>query len=431
MAASLKTSRFNYYARVQDGFLAFNARTGTFALVSEKIHNRLTSSQPLRMREPLAGKLESMGFAYRNDEVGPIQRRFFERKPQGDSLYITILPSLQCNYSCNYCYQDQADKKHIMTIETQQGVLRYVHKHMTGGIKNIKCTWYGGEPLLFKDIVLRVSDELNAMAIAAGGKLNMSIITNGSLLSSDTVKALVLKGLEHAQVSFDALLSDGNRKRGLLDSSGKPSAILQNCMAAREFVEIKARVNVTRTNLSELHRMYEVLEEYGLGDCYHIARVIDYRKSETCTKESTFEVSELEFIDLFKLSFRSPKSIHRIFEMLTPRSQFCGATGGRSLVIDPHGNVSYCWHSSATPLEAVGNVNDSVQKWDDSEVYQKWSDYSPFKSSRCTHCAALPVCMGGCPHHRIFENVCKPQCMIDEQIIQFYVNKIAENLNYS
>ena len=65
-------------------------------------------------------------------------------------LYLVIMPTEQCNFRCEYCYETHEKGK--MSKKTQDALIRYVQKNIyryTG----LNVGWFGGEPLEALDVI--------------------------------------------------------------------------------------------------------------------------------------------------------------------------------------------------------------------------------------------------------------------------------------
>ncbi len=120
-------------------------------------------------------------------------------------LSITLSLTYRCNsrcIMCNYWDMNGDAKSELSTVEVRN-ILCQADKI---GIKN--CTFYGGEPLLRKDIF-----ELVACAHSLG--IKTSIITNGLLLDKGRAQRLIENGLNSLKVSIDAVGEEFDRIRGI------------------------------------------------------------------------------------------------------------------------------------------------------------------------------------------------------------------------
>lgn len=69
-------------------------------------------------------------------------------------LYFTILPTNNCNFRCVYCYE--SNKEEYMDDQTENNILEFLRKNIKK-YKKLRLNWFGGEPLLEKKRVLRMS----------------------------------------------------------------------------------------------------------------------------------------------------------------------------------------------------------------------------------------------------------------------------------
>ena len=102
-----------------------------------------------------------------------------------------------------------------MSSETQESVIGFfatqmnkVLAHTSEPLLKASVSWYGGEPLLAKDIVLNMSQRMRKVAERIGGAAEFLMVSNCSLMDRSTAKALSDVGLKSVQVSFDALHGD-------------------------------------------------------------------------------------------------------------------------------------------------------------------------------------------------------------------------------
>jgi uncharacterized protein len=444
-------SRYNFFVDRPDGVVGYNARTGTFAHFSLEVADLLRGTAPIPDSDEVESLIE-MGFVHDGSEL----RQVIEAYLGGDTsrdLSLTIAPTLACNRSCTYCYQNNYRTDQVMSTETQDQVVRYVVREVQRGRRQVGLTWYGGEPLIAKDVVLGLSRRLREGVEAHGGSLSpLSIITNGVLLDGDTAEALKMVGIETAQVSFDALIDDGRDRRGVLDPDGGLSIILRHALEARAHMSVSIRVNVTRSGLPQVERMLEVLREHGLGESVHLARAEDLDgEAGAITEPTGFRyrpdrkiiplrvvrdadaLSRPEFARAdVQISRESPEFIDVVQRELTPVSgAFCGATNGTLIVIDPDGDISRCWNSAGVKSEAIGNVNDLTATDAQAATETKWKGYVPFTYDSCETCRVLPLCKGGCSHPRVIMDSPTPPCESIKFTIDEYVSFIGRHLDCS
>ena len=67
------------------------------------------------------------------------------QRTQTEFMHLTIAPTMDCNFRCHYCFQN--NKRHSYM---QPDVMEAIVKHVASqtGLKRIRLTWFGGEPLM-------------------------------------------------------------------------------------------------------------------------------------------------------------------------------------------------------------------------------------------------------------------------------------------
>ncbi|MBR0405407.1 MAG: SPASM domain-containing protein [Eggerthellaceae bacterium] len=104
-------------------------------------------------------------------------------------------------------------------------------------------------------------------------------------------------------------------------------------------------------------------------------------------------------------------SIHSLFSK--GRGHYCGAHIIWSVGIDDKGNLQKCWEAIDKPWMSFGTAHD----WDPADPFATASKpdsltmylntASPVPDEECRECMWLPMCVGGCPHKRLFgERLC-------------------------
>ena len=87
--------------------------------------------------------------AYYN-QISALMRAYSKKK---EVRGYTILPTLDCNARCVYCYEE-GTKPVSMSSETVEQTIRFIRNNCGGS--EVKLSWFGGEPLLRPDIIDRI-----------------------------------------------------------------------------------------------------------------------------------------------------------------------------------------------------------------------------------------------------------------------------------
>lgn len=447
----IAVSKYNSFVDRPDGVMGYNARTGVFALLADEVAGALRSGA-VPSNPNVTDELVDLGFLHRKSEIDELIELYSSQAGTGEALSLTLVPSLGCNKACPYCYQDEYRTEHKMSAEVQDAVIDYVRrKSEAKGVHTLDVIWYGGEPLLAKEIVLSLSRRLHALGKEVGFAVPpMKIVSNGLLLSVDVAQELVSVGITAVQVSFDALVETGRTTRGVVAPNGRFSKILENVCAIQDLMSVNVRINVGNANRGDVPLMREHIRGAGFRGQINLARISDYEGEAGCRvdkfgqrnrvgqrTEATAQVIEdqdtlrrREFADFERVMMRdTPGAIDYMAKRLTPKKHFCGATTGNFIVIDSSGDLSRCWLSAGSASERIGNVVDICMDLASLSVEDaRWAAASPFRFRECLSCKALPLCMGGCSHSRVFMDAKRPPCESIKFQLDAFVKEIGSHL---
>ena len=111
------------------------------------------------------------------------QRYAFLHRPP--SLFIMVVTN-RCNLACVYCHaqaQAVAQKDWDMSEEVLRGTVEFFFSVPTGGRRDLRIEFQGGEPLLRYDLIQHAMDYANQLGESAGLKTHFSIVTNLTLMT--------------------------------------------------------------------------------------------------------------------------------------------------------------------------------------------------------------------------------------------------------
>lgn len=174
---------------------------------------------------------------------------------------LILLPTERCNFRCTYCYEDFILGK--MSEKTQVGIERFLANRIPD-LSQLQLSWFGGEPLVAKDVVLRLSSYAHRLCESAGVELSGGLTTNAFLLSKSLFEDLVSFRQNFFQITLDGYgaMHDAVRKRA--GGKGSFDRIWANLLDAKEVsadFHIQLRIHVRRENAEELPVLMRALGE--------------------------------------------------------------------------------------------------------------------------------------------------------------------------
>jgi uncharacterized protein len=172
-------------------------------------------------------------------------------------LKLTLLPTEQCNFRCRYCYEDFKIGKMTPRVVS---AIKSLLTNRGPELERLDISWFGGEPLVAKEIVHDIQAHAFDVCEQYGVHLNASMTTNGYLLNADTLQTLSKIGVKHFQISLDGKEDVHNKNRVLASGAGTFDKIWNNLLsAARTDIpfEIALRIHITAQNLYNVEDFVE------------------------------------------------------------------------------------------------------------------------------------------------------------------------------
>ena len=377
------------------------------------------------------------------DEIGTVakvKRCFLERnlKPN-NSLGLVLLVTNGCNLGCVYCFEGRNKPLIKMGEDVFGKILEYVEsKARQGLLNNLHISWYGGEPLLYPQLIREYSDKIMSLCEKYNIDYAANIITNGVNLTQENVALLEAAKVRSIQITLDGDRNVHDRKRPFLHSDKSSfDIILKNLHHLKgEPIEVSIRINTDREVFASVEGLLKKLIENEIWP--HQKNFILYLAFTCGTHEYQDEslLSSPEFYDaVFK--FRNMK-----FRLLTewavkngqepPKFKIkypkithnvCGTLNSvDSLVIDASGNISKCWEHINSPDVVVGTVHEGIDRVMQSTKYQ--TVISRFDiPEECKLCKTYPICEERfCPDHN-FNVRTSRKCMWKYQLPIYMKNQ--------
>jgi uncharacterized protein len=406
----VKPSRYNHWYRVDDReILGYNALTTALVRLTDDEFDCFQDfcDRPAddffaeRGAEPLRKQLVDTGLIIADDvdELARIAGYHRLARQQRNQLSLTVIPTLACNFRCNYCFSYA--KPGRMNGTVQDDLVRFTERRLDG-VQSFTISWYGGEPLLCLPIIERLAGRLHGACEQRGvTRPGDSIVTNGYLLTRRAADRLKGAGVARAQVTLDGGSRAHNARRPL--ANGRPTfdRILENLSAVADVLDIQVRINVDRSNADTAVGALDALAAAGLQH-----RVVPYfghvqAFSDLCSDIAGTCLSGREFSELdFELT---KQALVRGFDGFPyPRSSLhgrCIADNPLGFVVAPDGLLFKCWaEASQGSYWSVGHVADDVRSERQEINHKLFEGADALKNEGCRACRVLPLCMGGCPH---------------------------------
>jgi uncharacterized protein len=175
---------------------------------------------------------------------------------------LILLPTEKCNFRCTYCYEDFELGK--MSEETQRAIELFIDNRMEG-LELLKFSWFGGEPLVAKDVVLRLSRYAKQKCDEHGVKFQGGLTTNAYVLDQELARELISLNQDFFQITLDGWKEAHDVLRQRADGRGTFDVIWNNLLGLKALdlkFEVCVRVHVRRDNIENLEIL---MREFALA----------------------------------------------------------------------------------------------------------------------------------------------------------------------
>jgi len=434
----MRASIFNISAPFPetDEILLFNTSTGALISVPSGVGDlvgRLTTPggaigdiSPATLAE-----LTDLGFVLPDgaDEVGAVIERNRLGIADPNRLDVFILPNMNCNFACPYCYEEHAPSR--LDEETERRIISWFETNAPN-YKVVLLSWFGGEPLLSFETVLRIQRRVHEICRDAGVTFNSHITTNGYLLTPERAEALCAADLLSYQITIDGPPDVHNVRRVLKGPGDSFERVFGNlCALARadSRANIKLRVNFDATTIERIPELLEMVPK-DIRPRLHpvLERLFDQGhlfigKSPRWIAQKTEEAYDAAR----RLGFAVTTT-----PLVPERLTYCYADRESQVLFTHRGDVFKCTVSEFRPDQRLGFLDDDGRIVWEGTRHQDWMDV-PALDDDCMSCTYLPMCMGGCRKNRAESGHAGADCTLpfaalDERIRQRYAAQLATSV---
>lgn len=344
------------------------------------------------------GMLVKNGFIVneKKNEKSLLKYIFTKRYFASDKLGLILMPTLNCNFSCPYCFEKPY--KGCVKKESNEyfAILKKFILLNAQKYKHIHLNFFGGEPLLMKSQIIDFKNEFVDIAKKIGFTYSSSMVTNGSLLDDKIFDALIDLNCNLLQITIDGSKKQHDVTRTFANGNPSFDLIVQKINGICEQIKnnehftLLIRFNLNNTSTEDIK---STLEEFRLENRRKISLLFrpvfntnDYVISNYNTYDDLDKFNELGV----ELGFNIYKN-RRVFLS-------CEACGDMNFFhVLPDLSLWKCINDLSFNEAHIGNMlNDGNVEWNFAKIYN-WFEYSDFLSDdKCNKCSIAPDCLGGC-----------------------------------
>lgn len=385
-----------------DAVIIFSTKNAAIVELPASMAARLPNA---KLSEKDGRTLKKLGFLVddpaeeRRDMLGFID----ELRALSRTLSIKVALNLDCNLACRYCFEGKRKGKLYMSRKTADGLVDYIEKKISGSstrcrkkdIEEVYLTFYGGEPLLSKELVIYVANRVKSIAKDRGILFSFSFITNGTLLTKKAAETLKPLGLQDAYITIDGPKDIHDKSRPYKTGKGSSfEAIVRNIKAVSDIVSIQTGGNFSRDNYERFPELLDYLIDNGLlpskaevlGFFPALSERADFAPAEF--NDGCVSLNEPWFFEA--ALFLREEILKRGYRLYNISPGPCAMEFENNILVNWDGSIYKCPGMIGRKEFCVGDVRTGIIDYRKSHNLDNW------KNEECLSCAYLPLCFGGC-----------------------------------
>ncbi len=388
-----KQSKYTVSQGVGKGaVLCTNFRSGKHIFLSEQIFEMLnevpSKLESLMYSNPeIFHRLKEGLFIVDNneDELSTIQNNMINDLKDKTLYHIIINPTLDCNLSCWYCYENKIPHS-MMSKNVENGICKHIVEHYKFcPFKILKLSFFGGEPFLYPNTILNIVSFAKEFCLKNSVVLILDFTTNGTLLSESILNSIKDYPCIF-QITLDGNKAKHNKIKYSKDISDTFTATISNIYLIQKIIP-KSIVSV-RINFDSSIFLYfdEILSELDNLDRLRtkiILKKIWQVNSKSISKEKMLDIINKVLEKEFCLDYYSQGGI-------------CFADRDNQITFNYDGGIYKCTtisHFDNDNSWGVVDTSTGLVSWKNEKLLCQRDFKIP---NGCKLCKLLPFCGGPC-----------------------------------
>lgn len=417
----MKKSNYNFLIPYKKNeTIVFNPLYGTIGKLEDKIveaynNDTLSTDDQNKLYEKHIFIDDSV------DEIEIINEGRVKAIQNPDRKVYRIWTTSGCNARCYYCFE-LGMKAVNMSNETAIKVANMIADNINEG-DSIRLEWFGGEPLLNKEIIKTISEIVIAKCDSLNVKFSAIMISNGSLLTEEVVEMLKKYRVERLQITLDGFKEVYNSSKNYYDPKYNFDLVINNIkLLSANGIRTSIRLNYDNKHYDSLDELLDFLYNEFKDDrkvSAYVYPIWDSLNGDNGFKSEAYaDDNYLKIIDkLVRYKFIKPTDVIG----LRRKVRQCAARNINSIAILPDGRISKC---SESFNQTIGDIDNGIT---DTKLYNEWT--STELHEECRNCKYLPVCNDGCQSSRYTKmESCFPTKRIFNDIVKWYVKQLDSKL---
>lgn len=408
-------SRYNVRAVTEDGRLVlWNSYTGTmsvFPAAKRPALEKLLSQKGFTAgAKGVVKYLRDRGFLVKagTDELRRIRLGFGQQHYRNDVLQLILLASEDCNFRCEYCYEDFA--RGTMQPWVRGAIKRLVERRLDG-LKSLSIAWFGGEPLYGFAAIEDLAPFFCQVAREHSIRFSSNMTTNGYLLTPEVATQLLEWRINSFQITLDGAPEDHDRSRPTRNGCGTFSVIFDNLVSLKALPHdfmVDIRINFDRKNHARIGEFLDLCEKEFQDDGRFRLRFRSVGQwggandglLQVCGEDEAATVQLEMKAEARRRGLKLSDDIRQVQGM---GAQVCYAARPYNFIVGASGKLMKCTIDlDKQDRNVVGHLTEDGELRLDQDKFALWTEPAFESDARCKKCVVLPACQGVfCPLIRI------------------------------
>lgn len=310
------------------------------------------------------------------------------------NVQASVILGMACNFRCLYCYEGSLKDGAAMSQKTADAVVDFLLARFRPGKEKLILDFYGGEPLLYVPMIRYLAGRLKPQIEARGGAFRMSLVTNGSLLTPETVDGLLPLGLTSAKVTVDGPPEVHNANRPFANHNPSFDAILTNLASVADRLRLTLSGVYTLDTWPRFPELLDLLPRRGLPP----EKLAQVKFDPVMRVDDAFAAPHLgscnstgePWVVEASLALRR-EILRRVYPQSKLRPSACMVDVEDGFTIHCDGGLYKCVILVGRKEFQAGNVWRGLEGLDRVYGLEHWR-----YDEKCRDCVYLPICFGGC-----------------------------------
>ncbi|NLC68834.1 MAG: thioether cross-link-forming SCIFF peptide maturase [Clostridiaceae bacterium] len=343
--------------------------------------------------------------------------------------------SHDCNLNCEYCFASKGDYKSGCSLMTEEVALRAVDYLVenSGSRCNIEIDFFGGEPLLNFDTVVKAVDYGKSLENKTGKRFYFTITTNGVLLDDEKIN-FINKYMDNVVISIDGRKEIHDSIR--TDRAGKGTydkiiPLAKKLVALRDGKSYFIRGTFTSRNKDFSNDVKHLaglgFKEISIEPVVGSGDALFIKEQDVPGILGEYEELAVEYLKLLQQgnSFRFYHFNLNLYEgpCVYKRIAACGA-GSEYFAVSPEGYLYPCHQFVGQKEFIMGDIFNGIGENPGTAGLRKmFKENNILTKEKCMDCWAKLYCSGGCHANAWYSNrdISKPNeiaCTLQKKRIE-------------